>query len=102
MRTRLTPPGISWPRIIGTLCGALSILVGAAALLGWAIHSGVLIQIVPSLAPMQRNTAFNFVLMGLALLGMVMCRPRLTFIGSAIPAGVAAASLLEYLFHADF
>jgi signal transduction histidine kinase len=40
--------------------------------------------------------------MGLALLGVALGRPRLTFIGSAIPAAVAAASLLEYLFRADF
>ena len=51
---------------------------------------------------MQRNTAAGFILVGLALLGMAMARPRLTVIASAVTASLAVASLLEYLFHANF
>ncbi len=51
---------------------------------------------------MQRNTAFDFALSGLALLGVVWRKPRLTFIGSGIVATFAAGTLLEYLFHANF
>jgi len=93
---------MSWPRITGAVCAALAILLGFVVLLGWAIHSTLLIQIARNLAPMQRNTAASFTLIGLALLGIVIRRPRLIFIGSAITAAVAAASLLEYLFRTNF
>ena len=102
MRTRATSPGMSWPRMTGALCGILAILLGIIVLLGWAIHSELLIQVIPGLAPMQRNTAFDFALSGLALLGIVWRKPRLTLTGSAIAATFAAGTLLEYLFHANF
>jgi len=51
---------------------------------------------------MQRNTAVSFVECGLALLGIVKNRPRLTIIGSAVMASLGALTLLEYLFHANF
>jgi hypothetical protein len=91
--------GMSVLRLTGALCGALAILLGSVVLVGWAVHSAVLIQVAPDLAPMQRDAAVGFALSGLALVGIVMSRPRFTFIGSAIPATLAAAALLEYLFH---
>jgi signal transduction histidine kinase len=86
----------------GAVCGVLAILLGSIVLVGWAIHSAFLVQVAPDLAPMQRDTAVSFMLGGLALLGIAMSRPRLTRIGSAIAAAVAAATLLEYLFRANF
>ena len=71
-------------------------------LLGWAVHSAILVQILPNLAPMQRNTAVGFVLSGLALLGIVKDRLRLTLIGGVVTAAFAALTLLEYLFRANF
>ena len=85
MRTRERSPGMSLPRMTGALCGTLAILLGSA----------VLAPVVPNLAPMQRNTAGSFILSGLALLGIVISRPRLTFIGSAITAILAAVSLSD-------
>jgi len=93
---------MSWPRMTGALFGALAILLGSFVLVGWAVHSTFLIQVAPDLAPMQRNTALSFSLSGLALLGIVMSRRRLVFIGSAITATLAAVSLLEYLFRVNF
>ncbi len=86
----------------GALCGVLSILLGSVVLLGWVLHSPLLIQVAPKLAPMQRNTAVNFILTGIVLLGIVIAKPRLILIGSAITAALSAGSLLEYLFHANF
>jgi len=100
--TRPSATGSSPLRITGALCGVLAILLGSAVLLGWAIHSPFLIQVVPNLAPMQRNTALNFILSGIALLGIVIGKPRLTLLGSAIAATLSAASILEYLLHANF
>ncbi len=87
---------------IGTLCGVLAILLGSVVLVGWAVNSTFLIRVAPNLAPMQRNTAASFVLSGLALLGIVMNRSRLTLACSAIAASLAAATLLEFFFHANF
>ena len=101
MRTRTTSPGMSWPGMTGALCGILAILQGAVVLLGWAIHSSLLIQVAPDLAPMQRNAAVSLVLTGLALLGIVWGKTRLTFIGSAITAALAVTTLLEYLLRAN-
>src|SRR5579863_4019198 len=86
---------LSWPSRTAALAGALAILLGLTVLIGWAIHALILIQVAPNLAPMQRNTAFGFVLIGLALLGMALGRPKLTWIGSAPVAALAVASLLE-------
>ena len=101
MRTRAGSPGMWWPGLAGALAGALAILLGLVVFVGWAVHSTFLIQVSPNLAPMQRNTAVSFILCGLALLGIVMGRPRLTLIGSAVTGTLAVVTLLEYLFHAN-
>ncbi len=93
---------MSLPKIAGAVCGLLTVLLGSAVLVGWAIHSTFLIQIAPNLAPMQRNTAASFILVGFAFLGIVLSRPRLTFICAAATATLASASILEYLFGANF
>ena len=93
---------MSLPRTIGALFGALAILLGFLILVGWAVHSSLLTHVAPDLFPTQRDTAIGFVLSGLALLGIVWSRPRFAFLGSAITAILAAASLLEKLFHAHF
>ena len=100
MRTEVS--AMSLPRVTGTVCGALAILLGSVVLVGWAVHSTFLIQVAPNLAPMQRNTAVSLALSGLTLIGIVMSWRRLIFIGSTITATLAAVSLLEYLFHANF
>jgi two-component system, sensor histidine kinase and response regulator len=93
---------MSWPGITGALCASLAILLGLTVLAGWTIHSPFLVQVAPDLAPMQRNAAVGFILIGLALLGIVQSRPRLTMISSAVTASLVVVTLLEYLFHANF
>ena len=51
---------------------------------------------------MLRSTAVSFAIAGISLLGIVLSKPRWTFIASAAGASVAGASLLEYLFDASF
>jgi signal transduction histidine kinase len=63
-------------------------------LLGWAIHSPLLIQVSPSLPPMKINTAVSFAAAGLALFGIVLHKPRWTVTLSAVVAGVALFSLV--------
>ncbi len=91
----------SWPRRTGALCAALSIALGSAVLIGWAVHSALLVQVAPHLAPMPRNAAVNFVLSGVALLGIVMARRKLVFHCCGFIGALASATLLEYLVHID-
>ncbi|MDP9113065.1 MAG: hypothetical protein M3O20_05225 [Acidobacteriota bacterium] len=102
MSTRPSGTGLSPLRVTGALCAVLTILLGSAVLVGWAIRSPFLMQVLPGLAPMHRNTALNFILTGIALLGIVLGKARLTLLGSAITGTLAVGSLLEYLFHANF
>ena len=102
MLTRARATGLSPLRITGALGGALAILLGSVVLTGWVVHSSFLVQVAPNLAPMQRNTAVSFILSGIALLGIIIGRPPLTLIGSAITAAISAGSALEYLFHTNF
>jgi PAS domain S-box-containing protein len=93
---------MSLSRIIGALCAVHAILLGSAALVGWAVHSTFLIQVAPDLPPIQRAAALSFVLSGLAFLGILKSKPRFIFIGSAVTAALAALSMLEYLLHSSF
>ena len=102
MRIRVNALGLSWATMTGAICGALAILLGLSVLVGWVVHSTFLIQIAPDLAPMQRNTAISFALCGIALLGIIASRPRLTLIGSTIAAALSIGSILEYLFRTSF
>lgn len=102
MRPRVGYLGLPLPKMAAAICGAMAILLGLVVLVGWAIHSTFLIQVAPNLAPMQRNTAVSFVLGGIALLGIVLGRRRLTLIGSVVVGMLSAGSILEYLFGANF
>lgn len=102
MLKRIWARSASIYRIAGALSGALAILLGLVVLVGWAVHSAAIVQIAPGLAPMQRNTAVGFILSGLALLGILENRPRLTFTCSAIMAALTVLTLLEYLFAVNF
>jgi signal transduction histidine kinase/ActR/RegA family two-component response regulator len=100
--TGMNPRALTTPRTIAAICGVLSILLGFAVLVGWATHSLFLVQIAPSLAPMQRNTAASFILAGIALLGVVLNKSRLTLVCSVITAPLAAATFLEFILHTNF
>ena len=102
MQFGVNAPRLSRSRTTAALCGALVFLLGSIVLLGWAIHSTFLIQVALNFAPMQPNTALSFLLSGIALLGIVVAKPRLTVIVSAITATISIASVLEYLFLANF
>lgn len=91
----------NWPRRIALLTGISSFLLGLAVLIGWSVHSVALIQIVPSLAPMQRMTALSFALCGLALCLITMGRRTAAAACAALPLFIAVAVTSEYIFDAD-
>jgi PAS domain S-box-containing protein len=77
---------MSLARMTGALCGALGILLGLVVLVGWAVHSPLLIHVSPDLPPMQPITAVSLAVGGLALLGIATSWPRWTFAGSPTTA----------------
>lgn len=91
-----------WPRRSALITGAASCLLSLAALVGWSAHYVPLIQISPGLAPMQRMTALGFLFCGLALILMSAERRRLAAMCAAPPLLIAALTILEYVFNADF
>jgi len=93
--TEVTLPIISWPRRIAALSGVLAILLASAVLVGWAVHSALLIQFSPNLPPMRPNTALSFGAAGLALLGLVLNKPRWTVTFSGVATALSASSLIS-------
>lgn len=61
-------------------------------LLGWVVHSPVLVQLAPNLLPMKPDAAAGFVVAGIALLAVLLNRSRITIIACAILATLAVAS----------
>jgi len=97
----MTSPTTTISRWAGLISGSVAIALGCTVLLGWAVHSTLLVRISPNLAPMQRTTAVCFVLSGIAFLGVIGKRAQLTFMCAPISAVVAIVSFLETLLHVD-
>ena len=93
-------PSGSWELGWLTFCGAVNIVIGFTVLAGWHWHRTILIQIAPTLAPMQRNTALGFILCGL---GMLLCVRGKNWgqLCGLVAAGLGLLTLLEYIFRFD-
>ena len=59
---------IDWFRLVPEVIGGLTIFIGLMVVLGWYEHWMSVIRPLPTLAPMQFNTAFGFTLCGAGLL----------------------------------
>ena len=94
---RLIHSDLSLSRVLGATCGTLTLLLGLSVLLGWVVHSSLLIRLAPELPRMLIPTAVGFVLSGLALLGIAFNRPRLTLICSSLAALLGAAYLTIFI-----
>src|SRR5437867_11627515 len=93
-------PSGSWELGWLTFCGAVNIVIGFTVLAGWHWHKTILIQIAPTLAPMQRNTALGFILCGL---GMLLCVRGKNWgqLCGLVAAALGLPTLLEYIFRFD-
>lgn len=92
----------SWPQRVTVCTGAALVLLGVTVLLGWYTHSLRLIQILPSLAPMQRMTALSFALCGLSLYLIVTAHRKAAAAVATLPLLITVAVGLEYLTNANF
>src|SRR6478672_4616976 len=76
--------------------------LAVAVLIGWQIHSRLLIQVTPAFAPMQRLTAVCFLLSGIALLFLNAGRKRAVVLCAGITLLLATLVVLEHALEANF
>ena len=78
------------------------ILIGSVVMMGWFLHLAPVLQIHPSFAPMQFNTALLLVCGGCALLGLLKKRFVISNLFSLLVAGMGGLTFLQYLFGFEF
>jgi sensor domain CHASE-containing protein len=97
-------PGAGWsrPRVAVAVLGGFCLGLGTMVAAGWIVHLAPLIQVRPTFAPMQFNTAICFILIGAALGlwggdsgGWIV--PTV----SGVVAAIGGLTLEEYLFQAN-
>lgn len=90
-------------RQISTLqaVGVFVCLVASVVMFGWCTKSTFLIMISPHFVPMQFNTAFSFMLLGLAFIFLSKNQKKLVVIFSATSGLLCLLTLLEYAFQVN-
>lgn len=92
-----------WPARLAIGSAAFAIVLGVSVLIGWATHTFVLVQIMPNLPFMVKNTAASFLLSGIALLTLAVKGPRWLIVATAgLVSVVNGLTIIEYLFHVNF
>ncbi len=92
----------SWSERFAMAAAASVMALGLIVMLGWALGNAQLIQILPQLAPMSRNTALCFVLSGLSLLVLTLHGFRWVAIVAAGVVGIVGSiTLVEIVFQVD-
>lgn len=98
------PPAASaipWGSIALIALSALICALGLAVMAGWLVGSRALVQVYPTFAPMQFNTAAGFALSGAALLALCWNRNRMGGAFGGAAALVGALTLIEYVAEVD-
>jgi signal transduction histidine kinase len=92
-----------WPRRFAIGAAVFAIILGASVLIGWVTQTLVLVQVLPNLPFMVKNTAASFLLSGVALLVLVLKGPRwIVVLAAGLVCVVNTLTIIEYLFHVDF
>ncbi|MCP5470056.1 MAG: response regulator [Chlamydiales bacterium] len=79
----------------------LVLAMAIAVLVGWLAHVSLLIQLYPTFAPMQFNTALCFVLAGSALIFGIHKQKRLCLISASLLLFISILVLIEYIFNTN-
>ncbi|MBI1373096.1 MAG: PAS domain S-box protein [Phycisphaera sp.] len=87
-----------WPVVVTWIFGGLSALLGVTVMAGWYAHSSALIQVVPTFAPMQYNTALGFLLSGVGMIAIGLNRLRIAGALGVIVTLLGLLTLVEYIF----
>jgi PAS domain S-box-containing protein len=83
--------------LLNLIVGGLLIALSTSVLIGWYIHSTRLVQVSPEFAPMQFNTAFCFLLSGIALC-LRGSHPRISGLLGALTLLFSSLILFQYVF----
>ncbi|HTY67025.1 MAG TPA: ATP-binding protein [Alphaproteobacteria bacterium] len=91
-----------WPKQLAIGSAAFAIVLGVSVLIGWVTHIFVLVQVLPNLPFMVKNTAASFLLSGIALLALALKGPRWLMVAAAgLTCVVNGLTIIEYLFHVN-
>lgn len=90
--------GNTFPAITAVLIMVLGLLV----IVGWYLNEPLLVQIHPSLVPMQYNTALCFLLSGYSLLSIVSLQSKGISISTGVAFSIGVLTLIQYLFGWNF
>jgi len=91
-----------WPTRLAAGSAVFIFTLGLTVLAGWFSHTPALVQFLPQLPPMTRNTAACFVLCGLALLMVALRSPRwLVVVCAGIVSAVSILTVVEYVFRVN-
>ena len=95
-------PHSKWLSRISFLAGSSTTILAVAVLVGWHIGYLPLIQVLPAVAaPMQRLTAFSFLISGLSLILLTTGRRRWAATLQLLVFTIAILVISEYLFRID-
>lgn len=96
--SRPDPPVHLWT----LLASLVNMVLGLAVMVSWHLHFPALIQIHPSFAPMQYNTALGFVLGAMGLWSARGSHWQPTLLAGAGAALMGGLTLTQHLFALDF
>ena len=83
------------------IAAIIACVVGATVIFGWLTRNEQLIQLSPTFAPMQFNTALGFLLCGIGLFAISRGASRTARTVGAMAGLIAALTLAEYVFGAN-
>jgi len=85
-------------RIAVAWLGALLFACGFVVILGWCLGSSPLVQILPSLPPVQFNAAVGIGALGAGVLSLVFNAPRLALAMAALPTVIGFVTAVTWVF----
>lgn len=84
------------------LMGAALLILGILVIAGWYLGNLHLIQIYPTFAPMQYNTALGFAFSGLSILALASKRYNEAGLCGFVVCALGAITLMQYILAIDF
>lgn len=97
IQSSVTTTEIERYRVLAFACAGIAIAVAICVLIGWALNVPALIQIAPTFAPMQVNTAIGFLLGGTGLFTLAIGRDRWALYLGGLLSLLAGLTLYQYL-----
>src|SRR5262245_40869124 len=96
-RTERKPFSLHILQLVAMSAGGATAALGLAVMAGWHLHNATLLQLRPTLAPMQYNAALSFVLCGIGLLALTRECPRIAAVCSTVVTMIGLLTFSEYL-----